>query len=425
MLKFAKLQDSIFLYTQSKGVITLTKDHELYKQIESLIDLDSCTEELILEVLNKHDANLEALAETTLNSLKSLIENNLDLANSQEQKDFLTESLKNRYSYLIKNGMDLKPLEKFIENLKRNPSKTSQKCLFDFIKACDLPITEDGRFLAYKAVSKNFKDLYTGTMDNTPGTFVWMKRTACTEDPQVSCASGLHVCSKAYLSDSYVGKNSKIIIVEVHPKDVVSVPYDYDSAKMRVCKYKVLVEAPNDFYKEDTYGECFGLKKMFVSTEEIKAAVEQYKETNPKAFVNEDIDWEDDDDYDCDYNDDDYDDYDEDDDYYYEDNEEAEINSLDDLFKYEQIKDFDGYRTDKLGKIYFTKDVPVYFKVLVWVYKNNLINEYHESYDLEKKFMDYIKKYLKEKNVPTKTWKNIFEVTDTVVEVINLLRSLN
>lgn len=35
-------------------------------------------------------------------------------------------------------------------------------------------------------------------------------------------------------------------MVKVHPKDVVSVPYDYNGAKMRACRYEVLREVPDD-----------------------------------------------------------------------------------------------------------------------------------------------------------------------------------
>lgn len=35
---------------------------------------------------------------------------------------------------------------------------------------------------------------------------------------------------------------TKIVKVKVHPKDVVSIPVDYNNAKMRTCGYEVIEE---------------------------------------------------------------------------------------------------------------------------------------------------------------------------------------
>jgi hypothetical protein len=64
-----------------------------------------------------------------------------------------------------------------------------------------------------------------------------MMRNQVEDDENVTCAKGLHVCSKEYLPH-FGGQN--IVACEVDPKDVVSVPLDYNNSKMRVCEYKVV-----------------------------------------------------------------------------------------------------------------------------------------------------------------------------------------
>ena len=148
-----------------------------------------------------------------------------------------SEALRLRIAALKERGKSTKSIELFLENLKKNPSKESVKDLYDFLAACDLPITEDGCFLAYKRVTENFTDCHTGTMDNSVGKIVKMPRNKVNDDRNVTCSSGLHVCSKSYLNDFY-GEN--IVVCKVNPKNVVSVPVDYNQSKMRVCEYEVI-----------------------------------------------------------------------------------------------------------------------------------------------------------------------------------------
>ena len=149
----------------------------------------------------------------------------------------LSEALYNRVKELQDNGQPLDSIYKFIENDKLNPSAESVKDLYDFLSACNLPIVEDGCFLAYKRVDKNFKDIHTHSIDNSVGKTVKMPREEVDPDREQTCSTGLHVCSKSYLSD-YPGDN--LIVCKVNPKDVVSVPVDYKQAKMRVCEYEVI-----------------------------------------------------------------------------------------------------------------------------------------------------------------------------------------
>jgi hypothetical protein len=126
-----------------------------------------------------------------------------------------------------------------MENLDANPSYRARNELVGFLDACELPITDDGCFMAYKKIRANFTDVHTGTFDNSPGTTVKMNRRDVNEDPTQACSAGLHVCSYSYLSHF---SGDRIVSVKVNPRDCVAVPRDYSAAKMRVCEYTVIAE---------------------------------------------------------------------------------------------------------------------------------------------------------------------------------------
>ena len=146
--------------------------------------------------------------------------------------------LGNKIVKFSEEGLPFQPLVKFAENLQKNPSFRAVNELFQFLEKNDHPITENGNFIAYKKVRDDFKDVHSGTFDNSVGKVVEMSRNQVNEDCTQTCSYGLHVANYEYASNFYFG--GKMLEVEVNPADVVAVPIDYNQAKMRVCKYKVL-----------------------------------------------------------------------------------------------------------------------------------------------------------------------------------------
>ena len=146
----------------------------------------------------------------------------------------------------IEGGQSYKyqSVSKFILKMAAaNMNETSMDGLFLFLRKARIPINEEGNILTYKRIRGNWKDCHSGTIDNSIGAVVTMPREKVTFDPNVTCAAGLHVCSYGYLS-SFSGE--RIVICEVEPQDVVSVPKDYNFAKMRCCRYKVVEEVDNN-----------------------------------------------------------------------------------------------------------------------------------------------------------------------------------
>lgn len=148
-------------------------------------------------------------------------------------------SLSVRMIRMLQDGFDIKPMVAFMENLMLNPSKRAVTELYGFLEKNNLPITPDGSFLAYKKIRQDYKDCHSGTMDNSVGKVVEMERNKVDDDQNRTCSTGLHFCSRDYLN--HFG-GERIVIVKINPRDVVSIPTDYNDSKGRACRYEVVDE---------------------------------------------------------------------------------------------------------------------------------------------------------------------------------------
>jgi hypothetical protein len=151
----------------------------------------------------------------------------------------LPDALSKRIIDMAAKGEDPQPLFRFWEKLSENPSYRSVEQLWSFLDHRGIPITEDGNFLAYKAVRNNYFDVHSGTVDNSVGSVHRMRRNRISDDPNTPCHVGFHVGALRY-ARTFGASDRRIIICEVDPKDVVCVPYDSSQEKMRVCRYKVI-----------------------------------------------------------------------------------------------------------------------------------------------------------------------------------------
>lgn len=155
-------------------------------------------------------------------------------------------ALAERVLYIHRNNLDYQPFVNFIRRLRNNPSKTAVQELFLFLEHAKtpIPVLENGCFLAYKKVRNNWMDIHSGTMDNSPGKTVSIPRNQVDDDRRRTCSTGLHFCSLSYLSHFGSSSNGtdRVVALEIDPADVVSIPIDYNNAKGRACKYKVLYE---------------------------------------------------------------------------------------------------------------------------------------------------------------------------------------
>lgn len=142
---------------------------------------------------------------------------------------------------LLKDGFSVEPIVNFLDNLQNNPSNRAINELYGFLEYGKLPITDDGCFLTYKKVRNDFKDIHSGTFDNSVGKTCEMPRNKVDDNPNNTCSNGLHVCSYEY-TKSFGDSTSRLVLCKVNPADVVSIPVDYNNTKMRCCKYVVVAE---------------------------------------------------------------------------------------------------------------------------------------------------------------------------------------
>jgi len=135
---------------------------------------------------------------------------------------------------------------RFLDNLMLNPSKKAIDELYLFIEACNLPITPEGMFLAYKRVQGDYMSITTGKdglkVDNHIGTSPSMPRNEVDDNRDNLCSEGLHFCSYDYLPHYGAWSGTKVVVVSINPANVVSIPKDYNNAKGRACTYDVVGE---------------------------------------------------------------------------------------------------------------------------------------------------------------------------------------
>jgi len=154
----------------------------------------------------------------------------------------VNHSLYERVRQNLKNGFSVTSMLAFLDNLYQNPSFNSISQLYAFLEQRNIPITDDGCFLAYKAVRSDYYDKYSGTILNTVGKIVEMDRSQIDDNPSAYCSYGLHVGGLDYVKWYGNLSDDRVMIVKVNPKDAVSVPSDHSFQKLRVCRYEVVDE---------------------------------------------------------------------------------------------------------------------------------------------------------------------------------------
>ncbi len=242
---------------------TIAKSHLMYnKLLQAIKDQDWTLVENIIEpkkaVLNFGNGNIE-------------IEGQKIFWKGIEMHNALTK----RLVQMIQEDFPVEPLVNFMENLMQNPSKRAVNELYGFLEKNTLPITPDGCFLAYKKVRQDYRDVHSGTVINKPAvyltdedrealaeaagkvsevtvevtdgdapvTVVSMERNMVDDDQNRTCSAGLHFCSREYLN--HFG-GERIVILKINPRDVVSIPNDYNDSKGRACRYEVIDEIDKD-----------------------------------------------------------------------------------------------------------------------------------------------------------------------------------
>jgi hypothetical protein len=192
----------------------------------------------------------------------------------------------NRILTMLQEGFSVEPMLLFLENLMNNPSMRAVNESYRFFEHCGLPITEDGCFLAYKMVRSDYKDIYSGKMDNSVGVTLSVPRNSVDDIATNTCSNGLHFASLEYVVNGNYGRREqghRLMVVKINPANVVSIPVDYNNSKGRACEYTIHQEIEWDQRIRDN----------FTSSSNFIDAVEYDDNGNVKDSDQEDFDWDD------------------------------------------------------------------------------------------------------------------------------------
>jgi hypothetical protein len=232
------LTDDTLVVFVGNETFTAPRDHGRFDEVLAAVIAEDPVEEFrkILEPTTAIAAAVEAQNLGNVEVTSSSV-----LYNGAPVADVLVD----RILDIVNCDLPLEPWKKFVQNLYANPYLAAREELYLFMEKGKMPLTEDGCFLAYKKVTEDYKDVHSRTFDNSIGQTVSMPREQVDKDRRNTCSTGLHFCSKDYISYFYSNRGH-VIIVKINPADVVSIPADYENTKGRTWKYEVVGEIPEE-----------------------------------------------------------------------------------------------------------------------------------------------------------------------------------
>ena len=229
MVNYTVNGDVLTVFDEDFVPVSIDKTHPNYMEVMFEIDADLASLDEILELMKPIEKVRKAVDGTSLVVTESQV-----IYNGQPLHGVIVDR--------ILDGDRVDHLIAFLGKLMNNPSYRAVNELCRFLEKHNHAILSDGNFVAYKIVRSDYKDLHSGTFDNSPGKTVSVPRNLVDEDCNRTCSHGLHVCGFEYL-DKYGNArkgSDRVVSVSINPADVVAVPTDYNNAKMRVCSYIVL-----------------------------------------------------------------------------------------------------------------------------------------------------------------------------------------
>lgn len=241
-MKYITNNTKIILFINGKS-ISVEKTDKRYAKIVKVFELPTSEqEEAVLKVLEPSEVSIKSIHGQ--NGFEVVGE---DIFYKGEK---LPNAFATKIKSIIRDGLPLEHFEKFWERLDLNPSNTAIEELVDFLSYRELPITEDGCFLAYKGVAPDYYSIQgntstkvlqgtvnsSGKIYNGVGETIQVRRRDVCDNRDECASSGLHAGSLNYAS----GWGSRVVVVKIDPQHVVSVPIDSQAQKIRVEQYEVL-----------------------------------------------------------------------------------------------------------------------------------------------------------------------------------------
>lgn len=273
MLNYIINTESIILFLNGKP-IKVAKDAPAFAAIIKAFRLPEAEQEAaILDALEKRNANKDIFS-------KGFVINGSEVTYEGEKMPY---PLAQKIISLVKENLPVELFKPFWRELKKNPAYhvVNEIGFYDFLSYRELPMTQDGCFLAYKGIRQDGYSVMgnpatvvlQGKVDNGGhiyngvGEKIEVLRRDVSDNRSVSChQKSLHLGSLDYA----LGWGPRVVVVKVNPKDVVSVPNDCGCQKLRVCAYEVIGE-----FTEEIVAPVVSKKNTPIIDKQFKKAVEE------------------------------------------------------------------------------------------------------------------------------------------------------
>lgn len=233
--------------SKDNSTITVYEDGEVYTANNDHPNYEMIVRSVIDGGKVKHLFNIAVAAYDKFNAITERI--TINGSTLYYDHDPIVGGLADQVVKFYREGHEFAPLVKFYEKLQLNPNEHSRSQLFEWLNR-NFTIDEDGDIVMFKGVNvvqDGFTSIHAGPaiVNNVAvngqvfqavGDVVEMPRSDVQHDPTVGCSTGLHASNFDYARGFSSGA---VLTVKVNPADVVSVPTECDTQKVRVCRYKV------------------------------------------------------------------------------------------------------------------------------------------------------------------------------------------
>ena len=235
----------------------IPKNNEKYSEIyQAVINNDKDALDELVTTYKKLTENIKTVLDNLVTSEDNEDTSNIDIKIVDKNIYCNNKIFKGLASiefikYIAENNVRMiSQFKRFIFNCSLNPSNASVEELYDFVVKNRLKVTPAGTILLYKWVKGDYHDCRTGKFNNAPGLTIKMDRSKVNPNRHDTCSNGLHLCSYKY------GKfGDRLLLVELDPKNSVSIPSDYSQSKMRCCEYTSLMDITEFVSVMDSEGD--------------------------------------------------------------------------------------------------------------------------------------------------------------------------
>lgn len=235
---------NLICFPQGGGVLVADDAHPAYAEIKEAVVGDNQNDLDEDEIVALFDASHKAAAKFENLSERVTVANSRVYVDGDEVNDVYADQV---IRFLDEGVDDWQALVYFLEKVYTNTDSHTRDNLARWLNAEKFTISDNGNIVGYKGLNTDKTSIHSGPaivdgvsvnghVPNAEGSVIEMPRSAVTHDPARGCSAGLHVGTWDYAS----GFGSVVMEVEVNPRDVVSVPTECGSAKMRVCRYTVV-----------------------------------------------------------------------------------------------------------------------------------------------------------------------------------------